>query len=209
MNKRLFVLVAAIVIGGIVVLGCDTGTNDSPTQYTQYTVTFNTDGGSTAPDPVKVDEGRSVEKLPEAPTKVGFVFRGWFTEKYGNGSEFTSNTVIGKDLIVYAKWDGRGIIGEWATTEGDTLTFTIDTVTFYSDLFDTSEYTSGWVNTFTGSYNFIGDEKIKIPGIYGEPGNPDHEVYCEFEFTLSDDGNTLSIDMFLRGEPQQFLRNSN
>ncbi len=67
-----------------------------------YTVTFNTNGGSTVAS-ATVREGKNVA-VPTAPTKAARVFAGWFkdaacTQAFDFGSVITSNTTV------YAKWD--------------------------------------------------------------------------------------------------------
>jgi hypothetical protein len=103
MNKRFFALLAVIISGGIILVGCDpgAGTNDNPAQYT---VTFDTDGGSTAPGSIKAEDGKTIGSLPAVPTKNLRNFGGWFTEKNGGGAEFKADTIVTKDITVYAKW---------------------------------------------------------------------------------------------------------
>lgn len=72
---------------------------------TEYTVTFNTDGGSTV-DPKLVAEGNYAQQ-PADPTKDGYTFGGWYTDVgCTDGNEFDfENTPITADLPLYAKWD--------------------------------------------------------------------------------------------------------
>ena len=64
-----------------------------------YTVTFDTDGGSTV-NPITVKHGGTII-LPDDPTKDGFTFAGWYLE---DGSQFTSTTTIDSNITVKAKW---------------------------------------------------------------------------------------------------------
>lgn len=67
-----------------------------------YTVTFDTDGGSTVPEQ-EVEENQAVTK-PADPTKDGYTFGGWYTEKECKTAwDFDKDTVT-KDLTLYAKW---------------------------------------------------------------------------------------------------------
>ncbi len=64
-----------------------------------YKVTFNIDGNMFKEVPV--EEGGSINPLPEAPEVEGFTFKGWFVGE----KEFTTATVITADLSVDAKYD--------------------------------------------------------------------------------------------------------
>ncbi len=68
-----------------------------------HSVTFEEEGGSLVGDIEDARYGSTVT-LPTAPTKGVYTFGGWFTERKGGGSEFTSSTVVTRDIIVYAKW---------------------------------------------------------------------------------------------------------
>ena len=68
---------------------------------TYYSVTFNTQGGSSI-DTKQVASGNTVTE-PEAPTKDGYAFMGWYTnqactEPFGFDSAINANTTL------YAKW---------------------------------------------------------------------------------------------------------
>ncbi|MDR0706949.1 MAG: InlB B-repeat-containing protein [Treponema sp.] len=73
----------------------------------QYTVTFDADGGSfsggSATQTKTVTSGGSVG-LPANPTKRGSTFGGWYTQRNGGGSPFTSSTTVTATIRVYAKW---------------------------------------------------------------------------------------------------------
>ncbi|MDA3812130.1 MAG: InlB B-repeat-containing protein, partial [Spirochaetaceae bacterium] len=46
----------------------------------------------------------TVVTLPTPPTKIEFVFEGWFTSTNGGGTEFTSTTTVNGNITVYAYW---------------------------------------------------------------------------------------------------------
>ena len=64
----------------------------------EYTVTFNTDGGS-AIDAVKVKENKTV-KQPTQPTKDGFLFNEWTL----NGEVYDFSTPVTSDITLKATW---------------------------------------------------------------------------------------------------------
>ena len=74
----------------------DKGTNSEPAK--NFTVTFNTDGGSEV-IAQNVEEGKTVSK-PEVPTKEGFYFLGWYVGE--NVYDFTMP--ISNDLTITALW---------------------------------------------------------------------------------------------------------
>ena len=63
-----------------------------------YTVTFDTDGGS-AVDSQPVAYGGQAA-APAAPAKTGYTFAGWYLE----GEKFNFNTPVTKDMTLTAKW---------------------------------------------------------------------------------------------------------
>ena len=65
-----------------------------------YTVTFNTDGGTTIPE-LKVVKGEKVI-LPENPTKEGYDFKAWVDK---DGKEFDKETIIEEDIVLKATWE--------------------------------------------------------------------------------------------------------
>jgi uncharacterized repeat protein (TIGR02543 family) len=69
----------------------------------KWTVTFATDGGSTAPAPITdIPDGTAigVTNFPDNPTKAGNIFAGWFDGE----TQYTALTAIRADVTVTAKW---------------------------------------------------------------------------------------------------------
>lgn len=66
-----------------------------------YTVSFNTNGGSLVSS-AKVKKEESVSS-PKAPTKDGFVFEGWYTDKELT-QKYDFSAVVTKSFTLYAKW---------------------------------------------------------------------------------------------------------
>lgn len=69
----------------------------------KFTVTFDTDGGSTV-NPQTVEYNKTVDKLAKDPTKDGYTFKGWYKEKELK-NEFLFTTPITADTTLYAKWE--------------------------------------------------------------------------------------------------------
>ena len=73
------------------------------TSKSTYTVTFDANGGSAPIPSMKLANG-FYYSLPE-PTRNGYVFEGWYTEKSG-GTKVTPTTTVNlkNDQILYAHW---------------------------------------------------------------------------------------------------------
>ncbi|GEM_PF-4131765 len=65
-------------------------------------VTFDTQGGSDI-DPVVLYTGKTVAAPAANPTRDGYVFDGWFTDK-ACLTEFDFTAAIAEDTVAYAKW---------------------------------------------------------------------------------------------------------
>jgi len=81
---------------------------DPEPEKTPYTVTLDPNGGTCAKESILVTEGKNYGTLP-VPTRAGYQFEGWFTEKTG-GEQVKFNTVVTKTSAhtLYAHWSGSG-----------------------------------------------------------------------------------------------------
>lgn len=75
--------------------GGNTGTNPTPTNYT---VTFNTNGGS-AVAAQTVASGQAIQ-VPANPTKDGYTFVGWTL----NGNDYNTGNAVTGNITLVAKW---------------------------------------------------------------------------------------------------------
>ena len=66
-----------------------------------FTVTFQSNGGSTVPSQTVPEGNLAVE--PNAPTKADYRFDGWYTDA-SLTTAYQFNTPITSDLMLYAKW---------------------------------------------------------------------------------------------------------
>jgi uncharacterized repeat protein (TIGR02543 family) len=98
----------------------------------QYTVSFDTTGGSPTSQTRTVTNGGSIgsSNMPSAPGRAGYIFNGWYTTTNGGGSEFTAGTIVSGDITVYAWWKtqytvtfdatgGSPAMQTWTVTDGD------------------------------------------------------------------------------------------
>ena len=70
-----------------------------------YKMSLNANGGSVSAKTVFVPCGEYLTNAP-APTRTGYTFSGWFTEKSG-GTKVTSSTMISKNQTIYAHWSAN------------------------------------------------------------------------------------------------------
>lgn len=80
-----------------------TDTNDQFTYLKTYTVTFDSLGGSPVDSITDIKTGFNINE-PNAPTKPGYVFAGWYKESAcTNVWDFTTDTVTG-NITLFARW---------------------------------------------------------------------------------------------------------
>ena len=107
------------------------------------TLTFDPDGGVMYDEStVKVADGKTIPALPGA-NRSEYYLDGWFTEKNGEGSELTTDTVITEDKTYYANWKLRtsseGIYNysiAWSQNSDSTVTDTGNELVFHPILGD-------------------------------------------------------------------------
>ena len=78
-------------------------TIDGYKEKTQYTVRFDSKGGSNVPDRYIMD-GQQVGALT-TPTREGYRFLGWYTDDTTYQTEISATTVITGNVTFYARWE--------------------------------------------------------------------------------------------------------
>ena len=73
----------------------------TPVVSTKYTVTFNTEGGSTI-NAQTIEEGKTATK-PSDPTKKDHTFKGWYLD----GKVYDFSTKVTKNIVLTAKWEKK------------------------------------------------------------------------------------------------------
>ena len=145
-------------------------TADKHTLYAQwtantYTVKFDANDGTVTPAEKTVTYGNPYGELP-TPTREGYTFAGWFTEKDG-GTQVTKETVVKTvaDHTLYAHWTANTYTVKFDANEG-TVTSAEQTVTYgshYGELpTPTREgYTfAGWFTEQNGGTKVMADTKV-------------------------------------------------
>ena len=69
---------------------------------TEFTVSFNANGGSVSPTSRTVADGAAVGTLPLA-TRSGYTLKGWFTVASG-GTQVNAGTIVTGNVTYYAQW---------------------------------------------------------------------------------------------------------
>lgn len=119
------------------------GTTVTP-KPTEYTITFNSNEGSSVPSQT-VKSGGKVTK-PNNPTRVHYEFEGW----YSNGSLYDFNTAVTSNITLIAKWRQADKYTVTFNTQGGTsisaqTVYKNDKVTMPSTNPSKSYYTfTGW-----------------------------------------------------------------
>jgi uncharacterized repeat protein (TIGR02543 family) len=96
-------LFGIVLAFGLILSGCSA---DLPSSV-KNTITFDADGGTVTPTSKQVISGDPAGDLP-VPTKSNNTFDGWYTAQNGEGTLFTSTTIVDVDITVYAKWTEMG-----------------------------------------------------------------------------------------------------
>ncbi|SCY36179.1 InlB B-repeat-containing protein, partial [Alkaliphilus peptidifermentans] len=133
----------------------------------QYTVTFDSQGGSSVAAITNLTHGTTVT-LPAAPTREGYTFINWNTAANGSGTTFDSSTVITGNITVYAQWIDPASIRITANPDNVkgsinfNRTFTLnvlnDTVTgsvYASDITLGNEFSTLSINSINNNSNTV------------------------------------------------------
>ena len=93
MKKKLIIIISTIITLPIITL---------TTMFLlqkKYTVTFNTNGGTTIPSQIEEENGKATQ--PTNSSKTGYTFKGW----YMGSNEYNFNNKITNNITLTAKWE--------------------------------------------------------------------------------------------------------
>ncbi len=88
---------------GSIELALLTPQGEEPVDPVTFTVTFNSNGGSTVTEAI-IEEGGLIT-APAIPTKEGYSFDGWYKEAELTNLWVFESDVVTSDITLYAKWD--------------------------------------------------------------------------------------------------------
>ncbi len=96
-----------------------TGKIASSSSTTTYTLTYNANGGSNAPSAQKVEANKSFNISTSKPTRSGYTFLGWSTNKNATSATYSAGASmkLSANTTLYAVWKKN------ATTTNYTLTY--------------------------------------------------------------------------------------
>ena len=159
-----------------------------------YTVTFDTDGGSNAAQQT-VHYGDKAVK-PADPTKSGYTFDGWYTEAEHN-SEYKFDVPVKKNITLYAKWNVNQYTITFDSNGGtavDSITADYGTaITAPSDPTRTGYTFAGWDKQIPST---MPDRNVMITAqwtLCDHSGNT-NKTTCEHETVCSVCGGTIAAD---------------
>lgn len=145
-------------IKSISVTFVDDSSSSTTTPTTQYTVTFNSNGGSNVDSQTIAANGKVTEPTP-TPTKTNNTFKGWYTDQDCT-AEYDFNSEVNESFTLYAKWEEKNSEG------GSTLTESWNLVTNVSELQDgdiiviacntndsTAGYSKDWLSSNTTTFS--------------------------------------------------------
>lgn len=100
-NKQIAIIVAVVVVIIAIAAVAVVVSNDDDDGKDTYTVTFDSNGGSTVSS-VTVESGKTITK-PTDPTKNGSTFDGWYTSS-DLSTVYDFSTPVVDNIKLYAKW---------------------------------------------------------------------------------------------------------
>ncbi|WP_018883955.1 S-layer homology domain-containing protein [Paenibacillus massiliensis] len=127
----------------------------------QYTVAFDTQGGSAVTSITGVSSGTTINE-PPAPSKAGYSFLGWFTDSAGTSAWNFSSATVTENTTLYANWLRHTAtigIGSVAGMPGETVKVPV---------------TASRANSGIGSYGLQIDfdaDAFEVTSIEGEAGD--------------------------------------
>ncbi len=118
-NKNILIGLTILLLISVIT-GCTPNNGGGSNGTVPIVVTFNPQGGEVGSASKEVTVGSAYGKLP-VPTRTGFAFIGWFTEKTG-GDKVTSTTKVAnpKNHTLYAGWLNNSFLGKQITVTFDT-----------------------------------------------------------------------------------------
>ena len=139
-----------------------------------YEVKFDANGGIGTCKPINVFHGDTYGTFPPEPTRIGYEFAGWFTEKDG-GTQVTKDTVVTASHTLYAHWKASTYTVTFEANEGtaEPKPQTVIYGSTYGKLptLTRDGYTfAGWFTEQNGGTKVMADTKVKTA--------KDHTLYA-------------------------------
>lgn len=100
------------------------GSSSSSSIAVTYTVSFDSQGATTAANPASITvipPAAIITAFPTVPSKTGFYFAGWYTASNGEGTLFTTSTPVTSNITVYAYWSSNTVYTVTYNSDGGSL----------------------------------------------------------------------------------------
>lgn len=131
-------------------------------EMNQYTVSFQTDGGS-AISPLLADYNSTITE-PASPTKNGYTFKGWYADNTFHTSWNFETDKITSNTTLYAKWEANQYTISFNSNGGSTVSTVV--ASYHSLITAPTSPTkagynfSGWYKdaNFTNAWSFTADK---------------------------------------------------
>ena len=122
-----------------------------------HAVTFDANGGMPKTQSISLFPGSSFV-LPDDPTRVGYAFMGWWTEKSG-GEKVTESTTFSKDAYaqLYAQWEANRYTvvfdanGGTGTMDAQQMVYDVTTPLFGNGFATPGSLLRGWATSADGT----------------------------------------------------------
>lgn len=114
--KHLLSILCITVLFAVSVTSCG---DDNDQELQQFTVTFNTQGGSKIASQT-VTNGEKIAE-PTKPIKDGYAFAGWYTEESYTHIWNFEKDIVTRDITLYAKWEVAEFIVTFDTKGGSSI----------------------------------------------------------------------------------------
>ena len=159
------------------------------TNIVKYTVSFNTDNEFESFESIQVNSGSKIDlanyntslKTYENDISYPKYFVGWYTDaNCSDGKEFDSNSIVNKDLILYAKWNEKNVVSFY-DEDGTTL--------LAEDQYYMNNTKLNWINNPVDK---------NIPG-------ETHNTFKSFNCWNNSNGNYTSSDIYIIMEDVNFV----
>lgn len=198
------VLAALITLSMFAMMGCSDDPGNKPTTYT---VTFNSNGGSSVASIPGIKSGDKIT-APADPTKAGNTFGGWYKEEaLTTAWNFATDTVT-SSITLYAKWTAN-VPGTYTVTfnsNGGTPVTAIPNVTSGTTITKPADPTKddfefgGWYkqDTLTTAWNFTTDTVTSNITLYAKWNEKSDVTYYDVTFSV-DGGSAVTAQRVASG----------
>lgn len=149
---------------------------------TKFSVTFDANGGEDAPKSQEKTIDVDLTLTSDFPTREGYTFVGWNTEKNGSGATYLPGSKYknNENVTLYAQWDeGETILVTYIFGDGEFSAESFDkgeTITIDTDIPTKDGYTFGEWNTkkdgsgktYKPGDKYTGDKDLTLYAIWGK-----------------------------------------